>query len=273
MEEYSPSAKSARWDWYQSTVLVQCPQQSGLVDHLLRAWPLSDWVPAKNLNGYLYGGAVKRGDKVLCHACWGGNTGVNCKTTSDESPVLAEALRSFHASHLPTRVDACMDWVESGLYDSLAAFMIEFAMNNRLSITQQGDWIRNEGRTLYVGSKDSVVRLVLYEKGYEQGGNAPREWVRVEVRIRPDRKQRQMVSTWSAETAFEAGWCADAFSALGWEDLKRKSVGKPWVPSDDERARLALCKQYKAILEKWVGEVGTWEDLGPAIRRLIEETA
>lgn len=53
----------------------------------------------------------------------------------------------------------------------------------------------------------------------------------------------------------------------------RNPLPLPRVPSDDERARLALCKQYKAILEKWVGEVGSWEDLGPAIHRLIEEIA
>ena len=176
----------ARWDWYQSTVLVQDPQDSGLVDVLLKAWPLSDWAPARNLNGYLYGGQIKRGDRMLCHLCWGGQSGVNCKTTSDESPVLAQALREFGKQHLPTRLDACEDWQEEGFFDSVSAALIQFATDNRLSINQQGDWVRGESRTLYVGSKDSPVRLVLYEKGYEQGGDAPRDWVRLEVRIRPN---------------------------------------------------------------------------------------
>ena len=118
----------ARWDWYQSSVMVSCPQDSGLVDVLLSAWPMSDWAPAKNLNGYTHGGAIIRGERVLCHVCWGGQTGVNCKTTSDESPVLAEALKSFGKHHLPTRVDSCVDWYEPGLFDSISAHLTAYAL-------------------------------------------------------------------------------------------------------------------------------------------------
>lgn len=265
-------AKNARFDWYQSSVLVQCPQSSGLVDVLLRAWPLSDWAPARNLNGYTNGGAIVRGDRVLCHLCWGGQSGVNCKTTSDESPTLANALREFGKSHLPTRIDSCVDWVEVGLFDSLSAALIEYAKANRLSINQQGDWVRNEGRTLYVGSKDSTVRLVLYEKGYEQGGDAPREWVRLEVRIRPKRDHRALVASWNASTVFCAGWVPDALQVLGWGDLdKRTAIGTVWRKSDEERARAALVNQYGAILATWADSVGGWDSLGPVLSSAIED--
>lgn len=264
-------ARNARFDWYQSTVLVQCPQESGLVEVLLKAWPLSDWAPAKNLNGYTNGGAVIRGDRILCHVCWGGQTGVNCKTTSDESPVLAQALRDFGRAHLPTRLDSCVDWCEEGLYDSLSAELIRYATENRLGIDQQGDWVRGEGRTLYVGSKHSPVRICLYEKGYQQGGDAPLDWVRLEVRLRPNREWRVAVSTWEADTVFCAGWVPNALEALGWDDLEKRSVGTVWKASDALRARTALCRQYAAVMAGWAEELGGWDQLGGALERFVHE--
>lgn len=265
--------RNVRFDWYQTTVLVQCPQESGLVDALLKAWPLSDWGPARNLNGYAYGGAILRGDRILCHLCWGGQTGVNCKTTSDESPVLAEALRQFRKPHLPTRIDSCIDWQEEGLFDSLSGALIDYAKQNRLSINQQGDWIRGQARTLYVGSKDSPVRLVLYEKGYQQGGSAPLDWVRLEVRVRPKREWRSAVSSWDAETVFCAGWVPGALQALGWDDLQRRSVGTVWKRSDDERARLALLKQYGAVMARWANETGGWASFGGVLEQAVSDAA
>lgn len=263
----------ARWDWYQSTVLVADPQESGLVDALLQAWPLSDWAPARNLNGYLYGGQIRRGDRTLCHVCWGGQTGVNCKSTSDESPTLAAALRSFGKQHMPTRVDTCEDWQEDDLFNSLSAALIEYAKENRLAINQQGDWVRGEARTLYLGSKDSPVRLVLYEKGYEQGGGSPLNWVRLEVRVRPKREHRAAVSTWEPGHAFCAAWVPDALQCIGWDHLEKRSVGTVWKRSDVERARYALLKQYGAIMAHWASEVGSWEELGPVISTAITELA
>ena len=267
LRPYKPGvAEQSRWDWYQSTVEVENPSVSGLVDCLLKHWEFSDFAPAKNLNGYLYGGAIQRGGRILCHLCWGGQAGVNCKTTSDESPVLAEALADFGVSHRPTRVDSCLDWQEEGLFDSLAASLIAFAQIGKgLSINQQGDWARGIARTLYIGSTTSPARLVLYEKGYEQGGDAPTDWVRLEARIRPNKQHRDEVSRWKPEHAFSASWIADASKYIMLDQLEKRAVGTVWKKSDDERARYALLNQYGPTLAKWAVEVGGWEALGKAL--------
>lgn len=266
-------ARNAEFDWYQSTVQVHCPRESGLVDALLEAWPHSDWVIAKNLNGYTHGGAIKRGDRVLCHLCWGGQPGVNCKTTSDESPVLAMALRRFGVAHLPTRIDSRVDWDEEGLYDSMSSHLVQYALDNRLAIKLEGDWVRGEARTLYVGSTTSPVRLVLYEKGYEQGGGASLNWVRLEVRLRPKREHRASVATWSPETVFTAGWVADATRAFGWDDLERRSVGTIRKPSDEMKIRMALATQYGNAICDWADELGDWRLLGEALAGLLVDLA
>ena len=221
---------------------------------------------------YTHGGAIVRGDRVLCHLCWGGQSGVNCKTTSDESPVLAKALDEFNKAHLPTRIDSRVDWRESGLFDSLSGLLIEYAQANRLQINQQGDWIRGEARTIYIGSTTSPVRLVLYEKGYEQGGDAPRDWVRLEARIRPKREHRAMVAGWDASTVFSAGWLPDCLQALGWDDLhSRAHIGTVWRKSDEERARAALLRQYGTIISKWASDVGGWSALGDELQKSLQE--
>lgn len=264
----------AKWDWYQSTVFVADPSASGLVDVLLAHWDLSDYVPYKNLNGYLYGAAIVRGDRVLCHICWGGQSGVNCKTTSEESHVLAAALKAFGKTHRPTRVDACLDWQEDGLYDSLSAALITFAQQGRgLAINQQGDWVRGEARTLYLGSKDSPIRLVLYEKGYEQGGEAPRNWVRLEVRVRPKKEHREAVAGWIPADAFGAGWVSDACKFINLAELQKRTVGTTWQRSDDERARYALLKQYGKTLLKWAAEHESPEAFGAFLLAELDGSA
>lgn len=253
----------ARFDWYQTTVHVDDPERSGLVSCLMEAWDLVDWVPAKPLNGYNRGGAIVRGDKTLCRLCWGGQPGVNCLSTSEESPVLSRALMLSGFAHRPTRVDACLDWDEPFLFDILSEKIIQYALKNRITIDQQGDWTRLKGRTLYLGAKSSALQLVLYEKGYEQGGGASLDWVRLEVRVRPKGERRAQVSSFSPTQIMCSGFAHSVLKHIGIETLHEKaSVGSIWRREDDDRARAVLLKQYRAIMRRWANEVGGWEQLG-----------
>lgn len=255
-----------RWDWYQTTLPLSNPQESGLVDLLLKVWDLSDYAPASNLNGYTRGGQIVRGSERLCTLQWGGNPGVNVASTSEHAPALADAIQAaYPGHHAPTRIDACFDWVEGGLFNEVAAGLIGFATDKRLAINQQGDWVRGEARTLYIGSKSSPVRLVLYEKGYEQGGDAPRDWVRLEVRVRPKREHRAFVAKWEPMDAFGAAWVPDALQRLGWPELQRHAVGTVWRQSDDERALAYLCKQYGPLIKRLRASVGSYQAVGELI--------
>lgn len=261
---------NARFDWYQATVYVETPEQGGLLDALMAAWDLVDLVPGKGMHGYLRGARIVRGDRELCQLWWGGNPGVNVTASGEDAPALAEALRRLRVPYGVTRLDACCDWVEEGLFDSLSSHLIEFATSRGIVINQQGDWIRGQARTLYLGSKSSPLRLVLYEKGYEVGGDAPREWVRLEVRVRPKGEHKHAVARWSPSDALACGWFADALKALGWDQLKGKTVGTVWRRSDAERARLALLRQYGATMEAWADEVGGWVALAAVMRAELE---
>lgn len=260
----------AKFDWYQTTVRTENPQESGLVDAILKAYPLTDYAPCSGQNGYHYGGQFVRGSSVVCRLSWGGQPGVNVMATSDNSPALVEALRELRIAHTPTRIDSAIDWEEEGLFESLSGGLIAFAMDNRLSITQVGDWVRGEARTLYVGSKDSVVRLVLYEKGYEQGCLHRKHWVRMEARIRPKGAARQHAMTFDPMDVYACGWLPDALTAIAFEHgLSKRAIGTLFRKSDVERSRAALAKQYGGVLQDWADEVGGWASLGLLLGDLV----
>lgn len=265
-----------RFDWYQATVYVPDPSSGGLIDHLMSAWELVDFAPDRGMHGYTHGAKIVRGEITLCRLWWGGNPGVNITASSEEAPTLAAALRSFGVPFGVTRVDACADWVEEGCFDSLSAHLIQFAQDNGITINQQGDWVRGTSRTLYLGSPKSPITVCLYEKGYERrkavGGDAPLDWTRLEVRIKPKGSHKVSVASWEPHHVFSAGWVADALAFLGWNDLEKRSVGTVWRQSDADRARAALLAQYGATLSLWASEAGSWEALGSAIGDAIKNS-
>jgi len=264
-----------RFDWYQATVQVPDPSFGGLIDHLMAAWELVDFVPTRAMHGYLHGGKIIRGSTDLCTLWWGGNPGVNVHSTSDQSPVLAAALKSFGAPFGVSRVDACLDWFQEGCFESLSGHLIQFAQDNRITINQQGDWVRGQARTLYLGSPTSTTVICLYEKGYEQrakhGGEAPLNWVRLEVRVRPKGVHKMAVSSWEPRDVFGAGWVADALAILDLDIGEKRSVGTLWKPADVDRARAAMIVQYGATMSLWAEEIGSWDELGSVLKNAVSD--
>lgn len=266
---------TAKFDWYQTTVRAKDPQASGLVSVLLSAFPLSDYVPARGMNGYHFGAQIRRGTETLASLSWGGQPGINVLASSYHAIDLAAAIQQSGMPHTPTRIDSALDWVEEGLFDVLASRLIAFALDQDLALCKQGDWDRGFGRTLYVGSKHSPVRIRLYEKGHEQGlpkGHEKHHWVRFEATIRPKGKARDVISEWTAEDVFRSGWVPSALSAMGYfHQLKGQTISTVWRRSSEDRARSALMKQYAKVLERWADEAGGWHKLGIEIADGIEE--
>lgn len=261
-----------KWDWYQTTIDGSDPEKMGLVDLLLQAWDLSDWRSARNLNGYHFGGAIMRGDEVLCHLCWGGQPGINLKSTSSQSGTLAKVLKNNGIAHRPTRLDACRDWDVKGLFDGYAKYMIGFAKEHKITIDQRGDWERGKARTLYLGSEKSAVRICMYEKGYEQGGGASLDWCRLEVRVRPKPSHREKIATWEPKQVFEAGWVRSLLLGLQHTVGRYESVATIWEPSDEEKLIRSMLRQYGRCLKIMAQKHdGDWQKVGQEIGNLLEE--
>ncbi|MCA9565032.1 MAG: hypothetical protein KC561_16155, partial [Myxococcales bacterium] len=198
----------------------------------------------------------------------GGNKGICVTGSGENAPAVSDVLRRFE--HRVTRADACEDWEEEGLFDRLSGALLDFAQSSRLTINQQGDWIRGRARSLYLGSKSSSCQLVLYEKGDQLGINRP--WVRLEARVYPKGDAGYQVASWVPGEAFGASrWMTQALERIGWDHLQAKSVGTVWRPSDALRARLQLVRQYKATLRSWVEEAGSWDAMGAEFELLRDQ--
>lgn len=256
----------ARWDWYQGT--VHGVDVRDIAEAALKSFDLVDLAPSRPKNGYEQGAQVRRGSHVLAEIWYGGNPGVHVKGTGEDAPAVAELLRRW--PHRVTRADACEDWVEEGLFDRLSRILIEFAVSSRIRLHQVGDWVQGKGRTLYLGGDTSACQLMLYEKGAERGVSLP--WVRLEVMVRPKGQAGYRVASWAPGEAFGAApWLVDALARIGWGHLTVQAVGTVWRPSDLERAKLQLVRQYRATIRSWREECGgSWERLGEAFQALEE---
>lgn len=252
------------WDWYQGTIRGASHQE--VSDALYRGFDLADLAPSTPRNGYEHGAEVRRGEHTLATIWWGGNPGIHVKGTGSDSPQVASVVRQWE--HRVSRADSRLDLIEEGLFDRYSSILLSYAVANRIKINQQGDWARGKARTFYLGSQQSPVQLCVYEKGYESCGDL--NWVRLEVRLRPKGKAGYRVASWLPEDAFQgATWLVEALKLIGWEHLLAQGIGTVWKPSDAERSRRQLCKQYAATLKAWKDEVGgTWEALGEAFNEL-----
>lgn len=253
------------FDWYQTTVLEQDPYENWLAEEFRKY--CGDgyiWRGCSPVNGYKNGGTVRtpENEESIAKFYWGGNPWVNIKATGKHAPLLASFL-SLDSSlckfpHRPTRVDSCLDWDEPDRFNSMAQALMRFAVGSKIKVNQQGDWVRGEARTLYLGSRQSAQQLVLYEKGYEQGGLASLDWVRLEARVYPKKQSREMVSAWGANDVFSAGWFPAALAAVsGFVSMESKTISTVWTPADKARSRRALAKQYGRVIRQWQDEAGS----------------
>lgn len=258
----------AKWDWAASTVDGHSAEE--VAGAVLGGFELADLAPGKPMYGYENSAQVVRGGRVLALILWGGNPGVHVIGTGENAPHVWEALKPF--PHRPSRVDACEDWVEAGLFERLSGQLIGYAVGHRIKIDQRGDWITGQGRTLYLGAPSSPVRLRLYEKGWKEGADP--NWVRLEVEIRPQGDARAKVACWVPGDAFGASqWLVGALRAIGWGHLEKRAVGTVRKRTDSERARFHMLRQYGATLESWADELGSWEALAACLSDVLSRSA
>ncbi len=126
-----------RWDWYRATVRGVGVDE--MINYFISLNDLSSARPATPKNGYLRAVEVVRGDSVLASFWWGGNAGVLVTGTGDRSPGVADFLlrgRMMGWDVSPSRVDACCDWIEPGLFDSLSHQLIMRLIEVCLSISK-----------------------------------------------------------------------------------------------------------------------------------------
>lgn len=208
---------------------------------------------------------------------WGGRQGdrTMIEVKGEHSPAVVEGLRS-RFPHRATRLDSCADFDAPGAFERLLGSCMVVKKRHRLKGERQGDWedFPELGRTQYLGSRQSVTRLRLYEKGKqpEYLHLARPEWVRAEVQVRPAKEAKTGFSTVSAADVWGAStWTRELASEILLDHVDPHPAGTVYKKTGLEQRLGFLCRQYGLTLVELLGELGTWECVGLTLGEKIKE--
>jgi hypothetical protein len=267
-----------RFDWYAATVPVAPTVLMNALSGGLEV------VTAKSgIGRHGYAERVElftQGGDLAATMLSGGNGHPHAYASGLRTDAFVALLRGLWPGHRVTRMDSCEDYETPGCFDKLTAAALELADRLRLKVSMVGDWHRGiDGRTLYVGSPTSPVRLRIYEKGIQVRQGLPEgarecipvDWVRVELQVRPQRESKALAALASPEAAWGyAAWSQELVGVLAGLEVPRVSTMQ-WHPSDYERAYRFMVKQFGATIRQGVELHGSWEAFAATLRDDVEE--
>lgn len=264
-----------RWDWYQATFRERpdplISALAGLSDHpTIRE--------GNGLHGYRTRTDILDQGNVVASVLHGGQNGhPNAWASGEAAPAFAELVRALLPVHFVTRCDSCLDFEEPGLFDRVSALLLDFADRANLKTNMSGDWHRGvDGRTLYLGSPSSLVRLRWYEKGKQlskvlamEGIYRP-NWCRLELRVRPEGFRREHAATCPPEEVWGySRWSSRALRTVSAFDIRRVAPSLVTKSTDDLAFR-HMVSQYAGVLLRMQEKIGTPADVGISIFQEIE---
>lgn len=257
-----------RWDWYQATVNAHHEQVIG--DLMVAAGPEVNGRDCKPIAPYKVGLELERDGEHVAKIYWGGHNPLpHVRASGKAAQHVADWLRALPYDHRPSRVDACVDYQGPEAWERLKDIWEDTADNHNLKLTAHGDFYREqEGRSLYLGSRKSVVYARCYEKGKQTGGDP--DWVRAEVECKPKTHARERVARMSPEEVWGLSrWGIHLLRSLEGVEVPRVQAGTLYQPSEVERMRAWMLRQYGPALEQWAQEVGGWSHLGEVLGERI----
>lgn len=270
-----------RFDAYSATtVQAKAPQ---LIELLRESSGCGDWHKLRQGKGFhTFGervGVVNEQGAEWASVMWGGRQGdrVMVEVKGERTPGAAQALRERY-EHRCTRVDACADFDAPGSFDRLYAACITVKAVHRLKGEKQGDWedFPEEGRTLYLGSRASAVRVRLYEKGKQPDYRHLQrpDWTRIEVQVRPAKDAKHDFAeltpsqVWGAST-----WSRELACKVLEEHIDPHPAGTVYRLTQRDRALQWMCRQYGPHLVSLADDLGGWKEVGLTLLEMIREQA
>lgn len=208
---------------------------------------------------------------------FGGQHGdlVMLEVKGEPTPEFVERLRN-HAEHRCTRVDSCVDFEEEGVFDRLLSLTLQVKKDHRLKGAKLGDWddFPEDGRSLYLGAPTSVARGRLYEKGKQpeyRHLNRP-DYVRMEVQVRPAKAAKDAYSSASASDIWGASkWTRNLAALILESKIPALPAGTVRRDSLRDIALRFMCKQYGKHLTSLRDEVGSDEEFGRVLQKMIQQ--
>jgi hypothetical protein len=122
-----------------------------------------------------------------------------------------------------------------------------------------------------LGSRNSVVFLRIYEKGYEQGYGS-KDHVRVECEVKPAKKdKKEELSRMTADQLWGVGWLKDFSRVFDLGLFEQYKLGNSRQITDFERAKFHLAKQYGPTLQRMIDEAKSSESFLSELNQLLRE--
>lgn len=248
------------WDWSATTHELR-PE---VVGHLVAALGGRVTLPGRGLQGW--GQSVQVFDRAgfrLGHVYFGGRDDVHVVSTSAAADVARSRVigrEQCKTARVDTRVDTLVPWDElRGVCQDVAG------QKARLTYMESSQAGESLGRTLYVGSPTSAVRVRVYEKWLESPGQYVEGTNRVEVQLRPPSRVKEAVSGWSRAQTFCASELTRRLAAqLGTDLAMPGSLQKDRGTPELEATLEAMGAQYGKAVERWLevsgGDLGRVHD-------------
>lgn len=177
----------SRFDWYQASFPEDA--RMGALDLLALH---GDEAPKriKGMHGYHRGWEIRREGSTLCKVFEGEGLTDHVLASGADSPEIAGALKRHVPQHRVARADVCLDFQQGpGLFSDLRSLMFA-RLKGAVTLSE---WIetgpKETSATLYAGSRQSDVRVRLYEKG-KQDTTYDHDTVRLELQARPKKDRK-----------------------------------------------------------------------------------
>lgn len=208
---------------------------------------------------------------------WGGAHGdrTMIEAKGERTPAVVERLRGLFP-HRVTRMDTCADFDAPKAFQRLYRDCVAIKRAHRLKGEKRGDWEDHPelGRTLYLGSPQSVSMVRLYEKGkqpeYLHLGRP--NWARLEAQIRPVKEAKETFSHVDAMQAWGASkWLSQLAGRVLKDHVDPHPAGATWRKSERDAALEWMCRQYGAHLLSLRDDLGDWQSVGLTLSEILQE--
>lgn len=253
-------------DWYQASTQTGVKELREVFGAISESYPLEHDTP--KLKGY--GWALKAGGpggSLLVH--YGGTNGdqfgPNVCATSSLAPTIANLLRSNQIPHAVSRADVRLDFL--GDFEACRLKMIERLNAAGMQASDNGacpESIKQTGRTVYGGSKSSLYRPTLYQKGLQLGDGHPADYLRLEHRFMPSKaaEKRQLANLTPTEIVGLRPVARDlshSLAGLAVRAYKLDRAPKARTPYD------WMLAQYRKVFMEQLEDLGSPEAVGKQI--------
>lgn len=266
----------AAFDWYQATVREPV---ADVLEACMELGDRSHIEHTKGRQGYATVTRVVDAEGLLGQVLHGGSHEYpHVIFTSEGAQPGAELIRARFPAHQVTRVDVREDFAEPGAFDLMLPTLLAAAERHRVRVDTRGDHLlRKEARTVYLGAASSAVRMRQYDKAAELRSKfasdpvrlaaVPENLTRVELQVRPQTHsmREHFASIEPVAVMGSSAWSREVWAAIASMDLEPVQVGKLWRQSDDDRAYSYLLAQYGGLMQRLVGNLGSWPALGAQI--------